>query len=112
MKNAAIVRREAPSFPVSILIAGSISRAEDACRRYCFEHGACVTLTPTTYVYTGGAETGLIVGLINYPRFPKDPEALMAQAATLAEFLMDELCQGSCTVQGPELTVWMSRRGD
>jgi hypothetical protein len=112
MKHAAIVRREAPSFPVSIFIAGSASRADDACRRYCFEHGLCVTVAPCDYVYTGGAEAGVVVGLINYPRFPKEPEALIAQADDLAVYLMDELCQGSCTVQSPRGTVWMSRRGD
>lgn len=65
-------RVSAPSCPVSIFIAGDFDEARDLCRAFCDEEGLCVTVTPTTYVYTGGEEDGVIVGLINYPRDLKD----------------------------------------
>lgn len=102
-------RIRAAAFPLSIFIAGDIQMARAALREFCME-GLCVTLTPTEYIYTAGAEDGLIVGLINYPRFPKEPEELLAQARRLAEFLMDRLFQSSCTVQTPTETIWHSRR--
>lgn len=58
------------SYPVSIFMAGDYNAAREICRAYCDEVGYCVTVTPTSYVYTGGEESGFIVGLINYPRFP------------------------------------------
>lgn len=51
-------RAQAPSYPVSIFIAGDPDAARRICRNFCDEEGLCVTVTPTTYVYTGGDENG------------------------------------------------------
>ena len=101
----------APSYPVSIFLGGDAHTAHEACREFCME-GLCVTVTPTDYVYTGGAESGVIVGLINYPRFPKEPHEIEATARRLATFLMDRLHQLSCTIQTPDHTDWISNRPD
>ncbi len=63
----------APSCPVSIFIAGDYDKAHEICRAHCDAVGLCVTVTATSYIYTGGEEAGVIVGLINYPRFPSEP---------------------------------------
>jgi hypothetical protein len=69
-----------------------------------------VTVTPTTYVYTAGVEEGVTVRLINYPRFPKQPEEIWERAKLVARELMDDLYQHSCTLEDPARTVWYSRR--
>ena len=100
----------APSYPVSVFIAGDAASALQACREHCMKAGLCVTVTATEYVYTGGCEAGVIVGLINYPRFPATPDEMDAKALAVAEMLIERLCQHSATVQSPRNTVWLSRR--
>lgn len=100
----------APSYPVSIFIAGDYDRARQIVREFCMNEGACVTVTPTSYIYTGGEEAGVILGLINYPRFPAEPAGILAKAQRLASDLMNGLCQQSYTIQTPTETLWYSRR--
>jgi hypothetical protein len=103
-------RAQTPSWPVSIFIAGDESQARKICRTFCDEEGLCVTVTPTAYVYTGGEEGGVIVGLINYPRFPSAPADIETTAKLLALELMHKLEQESVSVQTPETTHWFSIR--
>ena len=100
----------APSYPVSIFIAGDYDHARQICREFCMEQGACVTVTPTAYIYTEGEEAGVVVGFINYPRFPSELVDILADAKHLAEKLMRGLCQHSYTIQTPTETHWFSRR--
>lgn len=100
----------AQSIRFDIFIAGSIEQAKQVCREYCFEKGLCVTIEPVTYIYTGGEEEGVRIGLINYPRFPTDKETLATTARDLATVLMHRLCQHSYSIVGPEKTEWYSRR--
>jgi len=105
------MRRECvPSYPVNIFIAGDYDEARDVCRAFCDEEGLCVTVTPTAYVYTGGEEAGIIVGLINYPRFPTEPADILTTAKLLALELMHKLEQESVSVQAPDETHWFSVR--
>ena len=103
-------RAQTPSYPVSIFIAGDADKAREICRKFCDEEGLCVTVTPTTYVYTGGQESGVIVGLINYPRFPSEPSSIEQIATLLALELMHRLEQQSVSIQSPEVTRWFSIR--
>lgn len=102
----------APSFTVKICIAGNYDDAARICREFCFEVGYCVTVEKAEYVYTGGQESGVIVGLINYPRFPREPEQIIAIAEKLGTRLMEGLCQHSFSVVTPVETIWYSRRPD
>lgn len=102
----------ASTFWTRIYIAGSAADVERICRDYCTRVGYCVTVTPTRYVYRFGAEEGVIVGLINYPRFPASPADIKGHAEALALLLMDGLQQGSYTIETPDSTVWHSRRED
>jgi hypothetical protein len=102
----------ASSWPVSIFIAGSYEEALGVCGAYCDEVGLCVTVTRTTYVYTNGSEDGMIVGLINYPRFPDEPARIEAKAAELGRILRTALDQESFTVQTPTTTTWFSWRAE
>lgn len=95
---------------VKIFIAGDYADAQRVCREFCFNYGACVTVTPTEYVYTGGQESGVIIGFINYPRFPKSLDDILDQAQELAKELCYQLYQKSYTIEGPSETIWFSNR--
>lgn len=92
-----------------IWIAGDYASAVQEIRRYVLR-GLCVAVHPVDYIYTMGAEAGLCVTLINYPRYPSSPEEIEAQAVELGHVLCEALAQGSFTVEGPELMRWFSRR--
>ncbi len=99
-----------PSYSVSIHMAGDIQLAKAVIGVFCKDEGLCVTVTPTTYVYTGGSEEGFRVGLINYPRFPKEPGEIRDVAERLAQFLRPCLQQQSYCLESPERTLWVSWR--
>jgi hypothetical protein len=101
---------KAPTIRYDIFIAGDLEQAKQVCREYCFEVGLCVTVEPVTYIYTGGEEVGVRVGLINYPRFPAEIGEIKGKAEALAVRLMVRLCQHSYSIVGPEETEWVSRR--
>lgn len=109
-----MTRIEAQSYPISIFMAGSLNTAFEVCLKYCDEAGYCVTLHGTGYIYRdrrgGRHDQGFVVGLINYPRFPEEPEAIWARAETLAELLREACEEDSYTIQAPDKTVWFSIR--
>jgi hypothetical protein len=100
----------APSYPVSIFVAGDYYFARRICQEFCDAVGLCVTVTESAYVYSGGEELGVIVGLINYPRFPKEPTQIEAAAIELGMRLREKLGQESFSVQTPTTTTWFSWR--
>lgn len=100
-----------PTRRAQIYIAGDLATARQVCREFCME-GLCVTVTPTTFVYTGGAEEGVEIGLVNYPRFPSSQARLYQQAKRLGRDLMERLCQHSYLVVTPKTTTWHSRRSE
>lgn len=102
----------APTIQVQIFIAGDLHQAKQVCREWCMSVGACVTVEPVDYIYTGGEEAGVRVGFINYPRFPSDEGALLERARDLANTLMLRLCQHSFSIVAPSGTEWHSRRPD
>lgn len=103
-------RVEVASYPVSIFIGGNAKEAALWARGYCDDVGLCVTVTETRYVYTGGLTFGVVVGLINYPRFPLTGGEIWAHAEALAAILCRGLKQESYTIQAPDKTVWFSHR--
>ena len=90
-------------------IIHSLGFVEDICAAYCDSVGLCVTVTPTTFVYSHGREPGAIVGLINYPRFPKEPVDIRAYALTLAENLRGNLNQLRVTAEFTDETVLLEK---
>lgn len=97
------------TYRAEIFIAGDYPAAIAACREFVME-GACVSVTPCDFVYTGGMESGVRVLLINYPRFPEEAEKLRAKAERLARFLIERLFQSSASVVCDDWTIWLSRR--
>ncbi len=93
-----------------IYISGPIEIAKQVCREECLREGLCVTVDPTTFIYTGGEEVGVVVGLINYPRFPSAPDTIDDRAVELALKLMRVMCQQSVMLMTPKRTWWRSLR--
>ena len=58
----------------------------------------CVSVTETNFRYVDGFEKGVIVGYINYPRFPRTEKEILDRALLLAKKLMIELNQYRVTV--------------
>jgi len=93
-------------------MAGDYDDARRVCRKACSENGACYSITKMDYIYSGGEESGFVVNLINYPRFPRTYDSLLIEAKQLANRLSIDLCQGSYTItttNGNE-NIFFSRR--
>ena len=110
MKN--LKEKTCETHVVKIYIAGDKNLARQVLQEYVME-GACVSISSEEYIYTMGNETGIVVNLINYPRFPKTKNQLTGQAIELAYILIERLYQGSCTVVDYNgLSHFISRRKD
>lgn len=102
-----------PSRNASIYVAGPASVAEEIVAKFCMERGACFTVTPTNYIYTGGHESGVIVGAINYPRFPTTSQSAQENLLyELAQLLVEGMHQHSATIEMKCGTLWLTRRPD
>jgi len=98
------------AYSVKIYVSGPIEHVKQACRRYCLDVGLCVTVEPTTFIYTGGEEQGAVVGLIQYPRFETTEEIIWERAQALASFILDNIFQHSVLITDGIKTEWTSRR--
>jgi len=66
---------------------------------WCNEKKQCVTITPTEFIYVDGKEPGVIIGFINYARFPQSEVEIRNRTRELATILMKKFKQYrvSCT---------------
>lgn len=100
---------EEVTYWAEIAIAGDYDCARKSCRLFC-ESGLCVTVTKTAFIYTGGEQAGVLVRLINYPRFPAGREEIIKTAFSLARRLRIDLCQDSFSIITPDKTFYDTRR--
>ena len=104
--------KNAPTWVAQIFLSGPIEVAKQILREEFSNKGCCVTIEPTLYVYTGGEETGYVVGVRSYPRFPADcPGDLHDKAMAIAETLVRRTFQMSAMVVEPLNTYWLYRDG-
>ena len=103
-------RQKEPSHWVKLYLSGPIEVAKQILRAECMREGLCVTIEPTTVIYTGGEEQGYVVGLLNYPRFPSTPDQLESRARHLMEALIAETFQHSALMMTPTVTEWITLR--
>ncbi|HEY1034609.1 MAG TPA: hypothetical protein VGE09_06480 [Pseudoxanthomonas sp.] len=101
--------RSGPTFWARLYLAGPIEVAKQILRADVMREGLCVTIEPTHYIYTGGEQSGYVVGLINYPRFPATQEVVTTRARGLLMLLLDETHQKSGLLMTPESTEWYTR---
>ncbi len=113
-----MIHSELPTYEVNIFLglrcgySEVISPAEDI-RKLCdkfVERGLCVTIQELDFIYTGGREPGVKIGLINYPRFPKSEDEVYNTAIELAELLIKETNQFRCTVITPKSTYLLENK--
>jgi hypothetical protein len=102
--------KTAESYTVRIWIAGDYDDARRAIKEFCAV-GACFAVQEAEYIYTGGAESGVCVTRINYPRFPISRHAILNQCKQLADLLMERLHQDSYSIDAPDVTIWKTKRG-
>lgn len=95
---------------VRLYLSGPIEVAKQAIRADTLRAGLCVTIEPTTYIYTGGEEAGYVVGLLNYPRFPCEPQELEDRARDLMHKLLTATHQHSALMVTPECSEWVTVR--
>lgn len=93
-----------------IYSSGPIEIAKQILRAECLREGLCVTIEPTAYIYTGGEESGFVVGLVNYPRFPSNPAAIHERALVVLHAILDGCCQHSAMLMEPDKTTWVTKR--
>jgi hypothetical protein len=102
--------KTAPTFEAKIYIAGDLGMIKQICAAFCLEAGLCVTVKPLNFIYTGGVEAGASIGLINYPRFPSEPDQIRGKATALAERLRRDLSQHSYSIVFSDVTIWNTIR--
>jgi hypothetical protein len=105
-----MVIKTATTFYAKIYLAGSLETIKNVCREYCKQVGLCVTVSETLFIYTGGEEYGVEIGLLNYPRFPDTDDSIFGRALELAGKCRDAAFQHSYLVITPEDTIWNSTR--
>jgi hypothetical protein len=98
------------TYVVRLYLSGPIEVAKQTLRSECMREGLCVTIEPTHFIYTGGEEAGYVVGLLNYPRFPCDPGALVERARSLMEVLLTNTHQHSALMVTPDMSEWITKR--
>lgn len=101
---------------VRLWMAGDYDQAKQVLREHCEANGACFSISPTHYIYSGGEEAGFCINLINYARFPKTMTELTHDAEQIALRLLRRLNQSSYTIEQynciePQ-TFFYSRRKD
>jgi len=91
---------------------GKIHTVQEAiriCSDYCNKVKLGVTVTPTNFVYVDGDEPGVIIGLINYPRFPSNEWSTRANAYELTKILLKKFKQERMTIVFPDITEMIER---
>ena len=96
---------------VKIYISGPLDVIEQTCREHCMDQPVCVTVDNTKYIYPGGEQSGAVIGLINYPRFPATNEVIEEKAQNLATKLLGATFQDSALIMTPKWTQWLRREG-
>jgi hypothetical protein len=88
----------------------SFEFVESFIQKWADELGACVSVTRTKFVYTKGNEPGIIVGFINYPRFPLEPKELESRVMELAQKLLIFCQQMNVSIVFPKNTLMISNQ--
>lgn len=107
-----MIEKEVSTYYVKIFIAGPIEIAKQILREECFAEGLCVTIEPTLYIYTGGEEVGYVVGLVNYPRFPKTEVEIYNRAYKILSTLVEKTFQKSAMLVTPNTTKFISLKDE
>jgi len=90
----------------------SVDKVYRICQEYVDEISWCVTVTPTKFIFKGGHEPGVVIGVINYPRFPNSRSFLRVHIIRLAKRLLAELKQFRVSIVFPDETIMLEVEED
>lgn len=85
-------------------IEHTIDEVYDICQKYVNTIKYCVTVTPTKFIYVNGNENGVIIGLINYPRFPNTQKKIREISFNLSDIFLNQFKQYRISVTTPNKT--------
>lgn len=94
---------------IRIYLSGRRDVIEQGCREFC-EEGLCVTVESCKFIYTGGEEDWVVVGMVDYSKFPMTPERLNGIAKRLAKHLLEKSLQHSVLIVNCEKSLHLQRR--
>lgn len=86
----------------------SLAEVHRATHEYCAPRKICVTITPTSYIYSEAQQPGVAVRLVAYPKRPRTLEEIEMQACGLAEWLRVACSQLGVMVETPLRVLWRS----
>lgn len=106
---------ESETYVARIYICGSLEQIKQCCRACAAVNPPgdprnCVTIERADFIYKGGEESGVVIGLLNYPRFPATPRVIWEKAVELARHLLEATYQDSVLVAGLDKTLWITKR--
>ena len=87
-----------------------LNEAEMICQKYCDDNSYGVTIEPTRFIYKGGNEDGVKVGLINYPRFPRNPTEIKNIALEIAADLKEHFNQERVSIVFSDTTIMLGSK--
>ena len=102
--------KQETTYWAKIYLSGDINVIKQVCREYCKSVGLCLTVNETLFIYTGGEEYGVEIGLLNYPRFPDTNGKILSKAMEIGGLCRDKCFQHSFLVMTPEDTFWHTNR--
>ena len=85
----------------------TIDEVRDFLQEYVDRVSLCVTVTPTTFIYKHGREEGVIIGLINYPRFPTTKDKLKQTTEEIAKLCKERYKQTRVSIEYQDETVML-----
>ncbi len=96
--------------PIDKIKIHTIEEVYEICQKFVDKEKECVTVTPTEFVYTGGFESGVVIGFIQYPRFEEHQTKITQRAVKLGEILLKELNQYRLTVTTPKQSIMILKK--
>lgn len=100
------VNNRAETFYANLHIAGCYEDAVKEARRFAYNKGYCVQVHKCDYIYTGGMENGLLIRVIQYPRFYKEVTQIKEDFIAFSHSMGEVLYQKSFTVEFPDDTLY------
>ena len=85
----------------------TLDEVKDFIQDYVDKTSFCVTITPTTFIYKSGREDGVIIGLINYPRFPSNKKEIERKAEEIASICKKEYAQKRVSIEYQDRTIML-----
>jgi hypothetical protein len=90
----------APGYAESsaVVLGGQRLTALSVCYNYCQRAKMGLMVFDTSFMHPGGQESGMVISIANYPRYPTKNSTVLQHALALAEELMRVLDQERLTV--------------